>query len=443
MEGAADRHVADKALIVAPFWRDRGHIGAYRVASFLRWLNAVGVGCDVVCSAPADAVVQHDWGRELCVRDPLRLSWQSQTDAGERDRAPTGAVGHGRPAGGGTRVPRFVRQWGSRALSALLAPDNEVLWARRVARHPLVLDTTASFVISSNPPESSHIAAARLADRLGARLVVDMRDGWLDLPLRTQLAASRLRQMREARLEASILRRAQVIFVTSPQWRALLLGRLPELAGKVTLLTNGYLDRDAAAAAQPRGPSGSPRPLTLVHAGRFTGSRPGRRARLLLAPLLDGLRDGGCGGTVQLLGDLAQADLDDVAALRAGYAACGWNLAAEPGVPRAQLMQRLRASGGLLLLALSEATLPLKLFEYIPARRPLLAVAPRDGAVWQVCASLPQAFLLDVHASSVDVRVVRDFLAACQADEPECLVPEAFTDAARRDVFLGALGLAG
>lgn len=55
--------------------------------------------------------------------------------------------------------------------------------------HPLVLAHAAgaAVVISSSPPESTHIGSVRLADALDAKLLVYLRDGWLDEPLKPYL----------------------------------------------------------------------------------------------------------------------------------------------------------------------------------------------------------------------------------------------------------------
>ena len=129
-------------------------------------------------------------------------------------------------------------------LAALLAfnPDPAILWSRAMARHPEVLKygAGARFVLSSSPPESAHVGTALLARRLRAELVVDMRDGWLDEPLKEVLERSALQRWREGRLEKRVLERADRIFVTSETWKTMLAARLPFTRHKTTVLTNCY-----------------------------------------------------------------------------------------------------------------------------------------------------------------------------------------------------------
>ncbi|MCP4277846.1 MAG: glycosyltransferase family 4 protein, partial [Gammaproteobacteria bacterium] len=222
----------------------------------------------------------------------------------------------------------------------LFNPDPGILWARAAASHPAVqkLATGALFVLSSSPPESAHIGAATLAKKLRAELIIDMRDGWLDEPLKSLLHDSRLQRWREGRLERSILQQADKIFVTSPVWKTLLEDRLPFTHDKTVVLTNAYPPEDLFNIKQARKRSVNG-PIRLVHAGRFTGSSLSRRVRHLLEPLLMGLGVTVTPGIVTLLGRLETADLEEVSHLQSRFQSKGWTIELEDAVPREELME--------------------------------------------------------------------------------------------------------
>jgi glycosyltransferase involved in cell wall biosynthesis len=307
-----------------------------------------------------------------------------------------------------------------------------------MARHPSVLahSSGADLVLASSPPESVLVGAARLAERLGAGFVADLRDGWVDEPNRPVMAW-RWRRWLEARLEARILRRAAAILVTSQRWKELLAKRLPDIGAKTVVLTNGYPLNDLPAPPS----SSAPGVLTLLHAGRFSGSRRTQTVGAMLEPL-SRVSPGVAGGRIRLLGALEREDYSELESWVPRLARTGWTVQAEPAVARLEMLHDLAAADGLLLLAVSEAAIPSKLFEYLKARRPVLAVTPRIGAVWALASELPQVFLLEPGAAD-SVPTVSAFLDACRARDGENVLPEEYAEPALAARFRSALALAG
>jgi hypothetical protein len=418
--------VQPSALIVAPFWRQQGHVGVYRVDRFVRWLSGAGVRVVVLRGGRADAARTTDWGVEVTIRDPLGLY-------------PESAEGQGPAVTTGRRPNSLRRSLGHLAF----VPDPTIVWARRAAGHRLLRThcPTPAWVIASSPPESAHVAAALLVSRLGGRLVVDLRDGWLDEPLRSVLRRPGLRRWWEGRLERRVLGAAATIFVTSPVWRALLERRLPWTAGRLVELTNGY----PLHLPEPPVRTGvSQEPLQLLHAGRFAGSRRGQSVDALLSALWAG--GGAClgesprGGGITLLGALEEDDREQAMAWHTRLEACHWQLRVEAPVSRESLFARYARADGLLLLAASRAAVPSKLFEYLPLRRPILSVTPAGSAVDQLTLGVPQVFRTAGADDAGASAVVRAFLGACRSPDPAAAVPRQFAESDLSARFLEALG---
>jgi len=415
-----------KAVIVAPFWGDPHHIGTYRIRQFIQWLVSAQVEVVLVRAGRTDRCKREDWGTEVTVRDPLGLHSDSET---------------GTPQDYGfvpTRRPNSIRRW---VAYLLLNPDPTVIWARTAARHPAVLELgqKASWILSSSPPETAHIASFLLARRLKAELIVDMRDGWLDEPLRPRIESVPFQRWREGRWEARILADAKKILVTSPVWKRLLEERLPRTLGKVTMLTNMY-PVEAGEPVLRRKPNETGQ-LKLIYAGRFSGSRTTRKADRLLKPLLTGLRSNPSHGEVKFLGDLTREDLAQIDEYRAQFEEVGWSLACSPSVHRGELATQLAKADGLLLLTVGRATIPLKFYDYLPARRPILAISPRGSAVSQVGDGLRQVFLVDPEAEDNGVRQIQQFLKSCSDPNVRYEVPTHFSEPELRRVFFEVLSL--
>lgn len=404
---------------MAPFWRQPGHVGNIRVDRFVRWLAQDGFEVVIVRAGSAEVCNRESWGTEITVKDPLGLY---------RDCASTNLT---------PRKPNKLR----RTLSYwVFNPDPGIVWAKAAAFHPVVLYHAkgAAFILSSSPPESAHISAELLSARCGAPHIVDMRDGWLDEPLKPILRDFPIRRWQEGRLEARILRRAHLIQVTSTQWRELLCSRYPLLAEKTVVLTNGY--PSSTGVPDSVNADEEDREVTLLHAGQFLGSRSSQSPSLLFDPLLEGVKQFARGGAVLLYGHLSQEDKAAISKYAPSFGAEGWRIVYAGTVSRPQILQHLRSADGLLLLSASYAAIPSKLFEYIPAIKPILVVTERGGATWRLCESLPQATLISSEDSghSAGGRVA-EFLRRITERDLSYAVPSAYSETALRSVFLSSL----
>ncbi len=374
-----------KAIIFAPFWRQAGHVGNNRVDRFVRWLVEEDYRIVMIRAGSADAIRDESWGQEITVRDRLGLYRDAESGAP--------------PAN-----PRKPNKWRRALAYWLFNPDPTVVWARSAARHPKVVAAMegAHFILSSSPPESAHVGAWMLSRKTSVPHIVDMRDGWLDEPLKPLLRSSALRRWQEGRIERRILQDAKGIQVTSAVWKELLCERYPQLASKVQVLTNGYPE-NAQALSATEGDRVDSGKTVLIHAGRFTGSDLSRTPSLLLEPLLKNLTAVTKTGVIQLIGALTQEELAQIAPFEPRFKAIGWHIETPGAIPRSELLAQLPKASGLLLLSASYAALPSKVFEYIPTGLPIFVVTEKGSATWDICASLPQATMIDIATNNADI----------------------------------------
>lgn len=413
--------MSERAVLVAPFWGQAHHVGVYRVERFARWLRSAGVHVVVVKAGDRDDTKIDGDLTLLTVKDPffavaapqVRTSWLS----------------------------RRVGPLRNIVVNALSPPDGKVTWARAVARHPAVREHArgASWVISSSPPESSHLAAHALAAATGARHVVDMRDGWLDEPLKWLLRHSRLQRAREGRLERRVVKSAHRVFVVSDVLRDMLVERLPQARDKVAVLMNCGPPDELAPVVGDRPPRARPR---LLYAGRIGASNARQSAGLLLDVLARGMdASPAVHADVVFLGAFEPREHRAFDDARPRFARGDWSLFVRPPVARAQALAEMSDADGLLLLALGRGILTTKLFEYLATGRPILAVTVRDGALWHLAARVPQVFLVDAGAPAAAGAPVARFLEACARGDT-WPAPEELSDGALRAVFLDQLGIA-
>lgn len=163
-----------QVLVLAYYFPPMGLSGVQRIAKFVKYLPDFGWDPTVVTPEPG--------GYFAFDPDLLEeLSDRSIPIVRTRSFDPTRAFSKGSkvslPREGRRRLLSGLSQW-------LFLPDNKIGWmpfAYRAAAAQLK-GGGFSAILSTAPPYSSHLVAARLAKRFGVPLVLDYRDDWLENP---------------------------------------------------------------------------------------------------------------------------------------------------------------------------------------------------------------------------------------------------------------------
>jgi glycosyltransferase involved in cell wall biosynthesis len=232
----------------------------------------------------------------------------------------------------------------------------------------LLAENDAKLIFSTAPPYTSHVVAARLAREAGVPLVLDYRDAWADNPF--DRPPTPLHRRRAARAEAAVLGAAEaVVAVTegmAPSYRRRLSADKP-----VVVITNGYdeedFDEDVPAASGP---------FVVAYSGQLYGSRTpwtfleaasrfARRRGLAESEFV-----------VRFAGPVGRK-------VMARAKASGVCVEAPGVLGHREAVRAMRAAGANVLIIGStpgaEATLTGKIFEYLRAGRPILALVPPEG----------------------------------------------------------------
>jgi glycosyltransferase involved in cell wall biosynthesis len=179
-------------------------------------------------------------------------------------------------------APSFPGRAPSRLLAGLIVPDSQLAsWvpgALRATRQ-LVRAGHVDCLITSSPPESSHLIALALGRDRPAWLA-DFRDGWTFEPWRPE-PLTRVHKRIDAWLERQVVTRTDAISVVA---RAIAEDFAARFGVEAAYLPGGWdpaLERDLVRAAGPQVDSGR---LTLAYTGKLWGS-PGRDPSALFEAL--------------------------------------------------------------------------------------------------------------------------------------------------------------
>jgi len=412
-----------QALLIAPFWGKSDHVGVYRIDRFKRWLIAEGYTIIIIKGGTKNELQKFDWGIEISIGNTVDNITNKLINFSLKIH---------------TKLLLYI--WNT-LVSILLVPDENRLWVRNVLNQHLVKNNIkdVNFVISSSPPHSSHIAAFKISTKLNIPLIIDMRDGWLDEPLRSNLRNSKLRIYIEGKLENKILTRSNLIFVTSGKWKELLIKRYPKFNNKVTVLTNAYPVFEFANKSNPE--SKQKDVLELLHAGRFTGSSYLRKADILLAPLLNAIieSENSLKINILLVGRIKRKDKGTLTKWVQQFQKINSYIIINEHMTRMELFDLFENVDGLLLLSTSFAAIPSKTFEYIKSQKPILAVTLKGSAIWELAQDIPQMFIYDYSDKNEDYDVIDKFLSACWTGKFEINVPDQYSEEHLSKIFMSSI----
>lgn len=338
-----------RILFVSLYWPPAGGPGVQRPLKLAGHLTALGF--DVHVLAPDDPKWVH---RDASLRVPEGVTVHRARNLGPRARVP-GHELYGR------RGLDRLRRRATITARGLLVPDASVLWNATAipAALRLVRRERIDVVLTTSPPGSVHLVGAAVRARSRARWVADLRDGIVG-------HAHRRREIRgEPALARLVARRADAVVAASAGVAQGMERFAPGLT--VHVVENGC-DFDDFEGLEYR----SGERFRITHTGSFFGRR----------------------NPQAFLEALARTDGDVVARFVGGLPPRQREWLESNGLsdrvevfdflprPEALALQR-DSEANLLLVPEAEgrgrAVLTAKVFEYLAAERPILAVVPPDG----------------------------------------------------------------
>jgi glycosyltransferase involved in cell wall biosynthesis len=312
-------------------------------------------------------------------------------------------TGSKRP-GGRERLAEFVR-------STFFIPDARRFWKgpALAAAERTLKRRRVDALFSTAPPYTCHLIAEALHRRHRIPWVADFRDswvGWLSAPDRWWLP-----DRVDRALERGVLRNADRLLAVSEGVRSDLRSRNPDVPqDKWRILTNGFdgADFEGLDADPPAGR------FILTHAGSLYGKRDpsallaaARGLAVRRPDLADRL-------LIRFIGRVDPSTLESFRTL-------GKSFEHVPYVPHGASLRALLESSALLLVidtaAAAGTIVTGKVYEYLGARRPILALAPLGDAAALILGLGAGAVVAPDDAACVE-KILEEWMTAWSAGGP-------------------------
>ena len=371
-----------KVLIISYYFPPSGGAGVQRILKFVKYLPEFGWEPIVLAprnadypaydeklmqEIPASVKVYHSK-----IIEPYKLYRKfTGKKSGEATDIATLSRDSKQQQNARERISEYIRSY-------FFIPDARVGWRPFAVREGLkvIQKEEISVLLSSAPPYTCHLIAKTLKNKTGLAWICDFRDSWVGW-----LSAARRRGLPrkiECNMEHDVLKQADRILTVSAGVQEDLQNRNPDLIdSRWVLLPNGYDSADF------EGLSPTPREESDKLVLTYTGSLYGNRNPTFLLKALEELiaEDPTWKNDVRLVfigrvgepiqDQLSQEKFKDIIKII-------------PYVTHHESIRYLLASDVLLLIIddapANKGILTGKLYEYLGARKPILALAPQGDA---------------------------------------------------------------
>ena len=370
----------NKIILISYYWPPSGGPGVQRWLSLAQHIEDLGMDLTVIIPE-TPFYPQIDEGLSASIPNKIKvvkvrsiepLRWINRLSLGKSKNFSKGLISNEN------------RSWIKKLVFWLRAnyffPDARLFWSSAVIKYLKKEIEGPITLITTGPPHSAHLVGLRLKGLFEhIKWISDLRDPIADLGYLQFLPLTERTKNRHQRLEKSIISQSDAIVTTSFSLTKHLSERYKEYSEKIKCITNGY---DGDLIENNRAPEG----FYMVHSGSLFAHRNSVNLWHTISERVKTSKDWRAHLKIFLVGEVSQ-DVKNTLI----------NLGLEPyvyflGYQTKEYCKQLEIKAACLLLLESSVSgynyaIPGKLFNYLKARRPILAIGPENWDVHKILDS--------------------------------------------------------
>ncbi len=367
-----------KVLILTYYWPPAGGAGVQRWLKFVKYLSPLGYDLHVYTAenpeAPAvdDSLLQDIPANVSIIKkaiwEPFSIYKKLTHKKGNFN------------AGFLSEEKKDKKKWSEKLAmfvrANLFVPDAKMFWIRPSAKflQKYIKDNQIDLIISSGPPHSLHLIALKLKKKLNIQWIADFRDPWTNIDFYQKLPMLHIIDKQQKKMEKHVLQHADRIIVVGEEMKKEFLAINPH--SKIDVITNGF---DTSIRTSEK----SENKFTIVHIGSINADRSHESFYKAIAQFLEENKKAKELFRLKLVGKvdfeareyITKYDLDDITEF-VSY------------LPYNQIGD-IQERAHILYLPInntpnSKGILTGKFFEYLAARRYIIAQGPTDGDIAKI-----------------------------------------------------------
>ncbi|RXP63528.1 glycosyl transferase family 1 [Lutibacter sp. HS1-25] len=385
-----------KALIITYYWPPAGGSGVQRWLKFVKYFRDFGVE-PVVYTVQnpnypiLDTSLQNDIPKNIEVlKQPI---WEPNNLLSFFGKKKTESAGFLNPN------PSFLGKIMQYVRANYFIPDARMFWVKPSVNYlkKYLSENKIDVVITTGPPHSTHLIGLKLKQQIGVNWIADFRDPWTEIDYFHQLPLSKKAIKKHHFLEQEVLKNADSVLVVGKTMKE----KYDKFNSNVVTVTNGFdgeID-DVKVELDSK--------FTLTHIGLMNADRNSGMLWEVLAEICSENKDFKTDFQLKLIGKVDVSVLNEISKFELAE-----NVEIINYMPHNKVVEFQKKSQVLLLVVnnvpSAKGIITGKIFEYLMAKRPILAIAPSNGDLAEIMEQTNAGMVVDFENAALLKKTIID-----------------------------------
>lgn len=270
-------------------------------------------------------------------------------------------------------------------------PDARKYWVKPsvIFLKEYLKENSIDVVITTGPPHSVHLIGLNLKKQLNCKWIADFRDPMSTIFYNNDLRLTESSKQKIKKLEEGILINADKVITVSN----FLKKELELVKNDVTVITNGF-DKESTSSNEIK----LDKNFTICHIGQLPHNSNAKNLWRVLKEICEENSSFKSDLQINLIGNVSEVVIKDIAEFGLSN-----KLVLKSYIPHNEAIEFQKKSQVLLLLIPqsegAEGIITGKFFEYLMAKRPILAIAPSNGDLANIIEETKAGFVVDFEDS--------------------------------------------
>lgn len=389
-----------KALIITYYWPPAGGSGVQRWLKFVKYFRDFDIEPVVYTAENAnypitDGSLVKDIPENIEVlKYPIWEPNDLFNFFGKKKKESAGFL-NSKPSFFG-KIFQFIR-------ANYFIPDARMFWVNPSVKYlkKYLSKTKIDVIITTGPPHSMHLIGLKLKEQLGVKWVADFRDPWTEIDYFHQLPLSKRAIKKHHYLERKVLIFADSVLVVGNTMKTKYL----KFNKNIETVTNGF---DGGISNSKVNLDSK---FTITHIGLMNADRNPKMLWEVLSEIISENKGFSNDFELKLIGSIDDSILNEVE----NYKLTG-NVNVIKYLPHNKVIDFQRRSQVLMLVVnnvpSAKGILTGKIFEYLMAKRPVLAIAPKNGDLAEIIENTKSGVVIDFNERELLKKSILDFYLA-------------------------------
>ena len=362
-----------KALIITYYWPPSGGSGVQRWLKFVKYLGDFQIEPVIYTVknpnyAIEDLTLQNEVSENIeVIRQDIWEPNNLLSLFGSKKKEMSAGFLNPNPSFIG-KVAQYIR-------ANYFIPDARKYWIKPSVKYltKYLVDNKIDIIITTGPPHSTHLIGLQLKEKLNIKWIADFRDPWTEIDYFHQLPLTKRSIEKHCQMEEEVLKNADSVLVVGKT----MANSFKKFTRNIEVITNGYdtNKKEKEVTLDEK--------FSIVHIGMLNSDRNHKILWKVLQEICLENKEFSEDLQLKFIGKLADDITRDIVKYKLQNYTIFFDYLAHHEVLQHQ------KSAQVLLLSVNnvpsaKGIITGKLFEYLQANRPILAIAPTNGDLAEI-----------------------------------------------------------